>query len=70
MVSPEAHSPSGEMFSDQGLYDLLEKHAESVTETINQVEKTVRRHISTAPQFDDITMLLSAAWMFKTILSF
>lgn len=54
---PEAHSPSGEMFSDQGLYDLLEKHADSVTETVAQVEKSVREHISTAPQFDDITML-------------
>ncbi|MGC1308571.1 MAG: SpoIIE family protein phosphatase [Phormidesmis sp.] len=54
---PEAHAPSGEMFSDQRLYDLLEKHAESVTQTVNQVEKAVRQHISSAPQFDDITML-------------
>ncbi len=54
---PEAHSPSGEMFSDQRLYDLLERHAESVSETVDQVEKAVRQHISTAPQFDDITML-------------
>jgi phosphoserine phosphatase RsbU/P len=54
---PEAHSPSGEMFSDQRLYALLEKHAESVTETMDQIEKNVRAHISTAPQFDDITML-------------
>lgn len=54
---PEAHSPSGAMFSDQRLYDLLEKHAESVTETVDQIEQAVRTHISTAPQFDDITML-------------
>lgn len=54
---PEAHAPSGEMFSDQRLYALLEKHAESATKTIDQVEKAVRTHISTAPQFDDITML-------------
>ncbi|MEM8502354.1 MAG: SpoIIE family protein phosphatase [Cyanobacteria bacterium P01_D01_bin.1] len=54
---PEAHAPSGEMFSDQKLYDLLEKHAESATKTIDQVEKAVRAHISNAPQFDDITML-------------
>ena len=54
---PEAHAPSGEMFSDQRLYDLLEKHAESATKTIDQVEKAVRSHIGSAPQFDDITML-------------
>jgi phosphoserine phosphatase RsbU/P len=54
---PEAHSPSGAMFSDQRLYDLLGKHADSVSETVDQIEKAVRAHISTAPQFDDITML-------------
>jgi sigma-B regulation protein RsbU (phosphoserine phosphatase) len=54
---PEAHAPSGEMFSDERLFDLLSHPTRSIAETIDKVEKSVRQHIATAPQFDDITML-------------
>jgi phosphoserine phosphatase RsbU/P len=54
---PEAHAPSGEMFSDERLFELLAHPTDSIANTIDQVEKAVRAHISTAPQFDDITML-------------
>jgi phosphoserine phosphatase RsbU/P len=54
---PEAHAPSGEMFSDERLLDLLSQPITTIAETIDKVEKSVRQHIATAPQFDDITML-------------
>lgn len=54
---PEAHSPSGKMFSDERLFELLSHPADSISNTIASVEKAVRAHISTVPQFDDITML-------------
>ncbi|WP_161634916.1 GAF domain-containing SpoIIE family protein phosphatase [Leptolyngbya sp. Heron Island J] len=54
---PEAHAPSGEMFSDERILELLAHPTDSITDTIDRIEKAVRHHISTAPQFDDITML-------------
>lgn len=54
---PEAHSPDGKMFSDERILELLAHPTDSIAGTINQVEKAVRHHIATAPQFDDITML-------------
>lgn len=54
---PEAHSPAGKMFSDEQIFKLLAHPTDSIADTINRIEKAVRHHIATAPQFDDITML-------------
>ena len=54
---PEAHSPSGKMFSDERILELLSSPADSIAAIIDRIETAVRQHISTAPQFDDITML-------------
>ena len=54
---PEAHSPAGKMFSDERIFELLTHPTDSIEDTIDRIEKAVRHHIATAPQFDDITML-------------
>ncbi|MFB2877856.1 PP2C family protein-serine/threonine phosphatase [Aerosakkonemataceae cyanobacterium BLCC-F46] len=54
---PEAHSPTGEFFTEKKLLSLVEKTTCSTTHLLNTVEETLRNHIGDATQFDDITML-------------
>lgn len=54
---PEAHSPTGEFFTEKNLLSLVEKTTCSTTHLLNTVEESLRNHIGEATQFDDITML-------------
>jgi phosphoserine phosphatase RsbU/P len=53
----EAHSPTGEFFTEKNLLSLVEKTTCSTTHLLNTVEASLRNHIGDATQFDDITML-------------
>jgi sigma-B regulation protein RsbU (phosphoserine phosphatase) len=54
---PEARDPAGKFFTEQRLLSLLTEPAGSVSDVLGRVEAHLRAHISTAPQFDDITLL-------------
>ncbi|MFQ3679963.1 MAG: GAF domain-containing SpoIIE family protein phosphatase, partial [Pseudanabaenaceae cyanobacterium] len=53
----EAKSPSGSFYTEKRLLALLNQPFASVTDTINAIETDVLRHMDTADQFDDITLL-------------
>lgn len=53
----EAKDPSGQFFSEGRLISLLRQRIDSCAALLNQIESSLRTHISTASQFDDITML-------------
>lgn len=53
----DARSPEGKFFSNARLLGLLQQPATSATELLEQIKQEVFTHISTAPQFDDITLL-------------
>ncbi|HEY9298251.1 MAG TPA: GAF domain-containing SpoIIE family protein phosphatase, partial [Phormidium sp.] len=54
---PEAHSPTGEFFTEKKLLSLVEKSTCSATTLLNTLEASLRNHIGDATKFDDITML-------------
>lgn len=53
----EAKDPSGQFFSEGRLISLLKQRFDSCGALLSQIESSLRAHISTANQFDDITML-------------
>jgi sigma-B regulation protein RsbU (phosphoserine phosphatase) len=53
----DAKSPAGQMFTEKRMLELIEPLADSALELLDRVDDALRAHISTATQFDDITML-------------
>jgi two-component system response regulator len=54
----DARDPSGKMFSEKRMVELLqEKPAASADELLERVKLALVEHISTADQYDDITMI-------------
>ncbi len=53
----DAQNSEGELFSKDRLLAVASKATDSTTSLINTVMKTIDQHISTAKQFDDITMV-------------
>jgi sigma-B regulation protein RsbU (phosphoserine phosphatase) len=53
----DAKNPAGQMFSEKRMLALIEPPAESALALLDRVDDALRAHISTANQFDDITML-------------
>ena len=57
---PDARTPTGESFGQARISALLQTRPSSTwtaAELVQQVQKTVQEHISTAEQFDDLTLL-------------
>lgn len=53
----DAKDPAGHLFTEKRMLTLIEEPTESATALLDYVDQTLRTHISTAVQFDDITML-------------
>lgn len=53
----DARSPDKKFFTEKSLLPLLEQPAASASALLERVETSLRAHIATADQFDDITML-------------
>jgi phosphoserine phosphatase RsbU/P len=53
----DAKNPAGQLFTDKRMLELIEPRAESALALLDRVDDALRAHISTANQFDDITML-------------
>lgn len=53
----EAKSPHSGFFTEAKLLTLLNEPIDSATGMLNRIEDSLTEHISTADQFDDITML-------------
>ena len=53
----DARSPRGEFFTEARLFDIVGSGAPSAEALVDDIESQLKAHISTAPQFDDITML-------------
>lgn len=55
---PDAHAPDGKMFTDKRLMELVSgAPSASARELLDRIDQAVHDHISTAIQFDDITMI-------------
>ena len=54
---PEAKNPEAKFFTEKKLLSLLELPMASATMALETIQITVQQHISTADQFDDITLL-------------
>ena len=55
---PEAHNPQGELWTNGCLEKTLQQPTASAADMLKRVEDGFRAHISTADQFDDITILV------------
>lgn len=53
----DARSPSGEFFTESRLFGVVGSGAPSAEALVDDIESQLKKHIDTAPQFDDITML-------------
>jgi sigma-B regulation protein RsbU (phosphoserine phosphatase) len=53
----DAKNPAGQLFTEKRMLALIEPPAESALALLDRVDEALRAHISTANQFDDITML-------------
>ena len=53
----EAHAADGSFFTEERLLQLLEQPAASAAALMNRIDESLRAHIGTATQFDDITMV-------------
>ena len=53
----DARNPNGCLFTDRRLMALIQQPAPSAAALLNRVEATLRDHIATADQYDDITMM-------------
>ncbi len=54
----DARNPAGKMFSEKSMLALLQqKPADSADELLTRVKNRLTEHISTADQYDDITMI-------------
>ena len=53
----DARNPSGERFTENRLLTLVEKPVSSAQEILDRVNSNLREFMSTADQFDDITMM-------------
>jgi phosphoserine phosphatase RsbU/P len=53
----EARDANGGFFTEKRLLQLLEQTASSAAALLNRIEESVRAHIDTTNQYDDITML-------------
>ncbi|MCB0164953.1 MAG: SpoIIE family protein phosphatase [Anaerolineae bacterium] len=53
----DARSPDKKFFKEQGVLPLLSQPTDSAAALLARFETSLRAHISTADQFDDITML-------------
>jgi sigma-B regulation protein RsbU (phosphoserine phosphatase) len=53
----DAKNPAGQLFTEKRMLALIEPPAASALELLDRVDDELRAHISTALQFDDITML-------------
>jgi sigma-B regulation protein RsbU (phosphoserine phosphatase) len=53
----DAKNPAGQLFTEKRMLALIEPPAESALDLLDRVDDALRAHISTAVQFDDITML-------------
>jgi sigma-B regulation protein RsbU (phosphoserine phosphatase) len=53
----EARAVDGSFFTDERLLQLLEVPAASAAALLNRIDESLRAHIGTATQFDDITMI-------------
>jgi sigma-B regulation protein RsbU (phosphoserine phosphatase) len=53
----DAKNPAGQLFTEKHMLELIEPPAASALELLDRVDDELRAHISTANQFDDITML-------------
>ncbi len=54
---PDARDPAGHFFTEKRFLALLDQPITSAVSTLDRIDTTLRGHISTADQFDDITML-------------
>jgi phosphoserine phosphatase RsbU/P len=54
---PDAHSPTGKMFSDKRILELAATPVSSAKELLDRIDRAVHDHIAEAVQFDDITMI-------------
>jgi sigma-B regulation protein RsbU (phosphoserine phosphatase) len=53
----DAMDPAGKRFTDRRLRALLNRPIMSAAGVVEDIKSTLRDHISTADQFDDITIL-------------
>jgi sigma-B regulation protein RsbU (phosphoserine phosphatase) len=55
---PDARNPDNKLFTEKRLQALVSTPMPSAVALLDHVETTLFAHISTAAQFDDITMLI------------
>jgi len=55
---PDCKDPRGEFFGRERVYDIFQRASTSSSELVKVFETELRQYISTAIQFDDITLLV------------
>jgi serine phosphatase RsbU (regulator of sigma subunit) len=53
----DARNPQGELFTEKRLLPLVQDPVSSASELLDRIVSSLREHIATADQFDDITMM-------------
>jgi phosphoserine phosphatase RsbU/P len=53
----DARAPDKKFFKEQGMMPLVTQPVESASALLARIEASLKAHIDTADQFDDITML-------------
>ncbi len=53
----DARNPQGELFTEKRLLPLVQDPVSSASELLDRIVASLRDHIATADQFDDITMM-------------
>jgi sigma-B regulation protein RsbU (phosphoserine phosphatase) len=54
----DARDPAGKLFTEKRLLEILQQPASSATALLDRLEASLKVHIASADQFDDITMLV------------
>ena len=53
----EAKDSAGRFFTEERMLELVVTHTATAEDLLNRVEEEIKRHMGTAEQFDDITMI-------------
>ena len=55
---PDARAPGGAFFTEQRLLELAQTPTTSARDLLETIESAIFKHISTADQFDDVTLMI------------
>jgi serine phosphatase RsbU (regulator of sigma subunit) len=55
---PDARAPGGAFFTEHRLLELSSTPTTSARDLLESIESAVFKHISTADQFDDVTLMI------------